>query len=120
MIFKEVRSTSTNEDVPKEKELEKMEFQLKNEGFDSFEEESFDLDDEVELQTPTLRRSNRLRGLVEMYTPPNLCSTFVLSYISDEPRSIKEAVNYKEGKFWKRTRIEEMEALYKNEAWDLV
>ena len=49
VIFREVKNTSRNEDEPKEKGPEKMEFELKNEGFDSFEEESSELDDEVEL-----------------------------------------------------------------------
>ena len=39
MFFREVESTSKNEDESKEKGPEKMEFQLKNEGYDSFEEE---------------------------------------------------------------------------------
>ena len=49
VIFREVESTSKNEDESKEKGLEKMEFQLKNEGSDLFtEEESSESDDEVE------------------------------------------------------------------------
>ena len=40
VVFKEVESTSRNEDEFKEKGLDKMEFELKDEGFDSFEEES--------------------------------------------------------------------------------
>ena len=34
--FREIKNTSRNEDEPKEKRPEKMEFELKNEGFDSF------------------------------------------------------------------------------------
>ena len=49
VIFKEVKKTSRNEDEPKEKGQEKMEFEIINEGFDSFEEELFELDEEVEL-----------------------------------------------------------------------
>ena len=106
-----------------------MEFELKNEGFDSFEEESSKLDEEVELQTPDLRRSDRVRRLVERYSPPNFCSTFVLSTINDEPRSVKEAneprsvkeaVSSEECKLWKNGMVEEMEAVEKNETWDLV
>ena len=40
VVFKEVKSTSRNEDESKEKGPKKIEFELKNEGFDSFEEES--------------------------------------------------------------------------------
>ena len=49
VVFREVKNTFRNEDEPKEKGPEKMEFELKNEGFDSFEEESSESDDEVEL-----------------------------------------------------------------------
>ena len=61
VVFKEVKNTSRNEDEPKEKGPEKMEFEIMNEGSNSFEEESSKLDEEVELQTPALRRSNRVR-----------------------------------------------------------
>ena len=58
-----VESTYRNEDVPQEKEPEKMRFELKNEeGSDSLEEEeSFESNYEVETQTPTLRMSNYVR-----------------------------------------------------------
>ena len=49
MVFREVKNTSRNEDEHKEKGPEKMEFELKNEGSNSFEDESSKLDDEVEL-----------------------------------------------------------------------
>ena len=74
----------------------KMEIDLKNERSDSFEEESSESDDEVELQTPTLRRSDRVRRAVERYSPPYFCLDFVLSSIDDETRSIKEAVSSKD------------------------
>ena len=77
MVFREVKNTSRNEDEPKEKGPEKMEFELKNEGFDFFEEESPKLDDEVELQTLALRRFNHVRRPVERYSPHDFRSTFV-------------------------------------------
>ena len=49
----------------------KMESEIMNEGSDSFEEELSDSDEEVELHTPALRRSNHLRRLVERYSPPD-------------------------------------------------
>ena len=49
VVFREVKNTSRNEDEPKEKGPKKMEFELKNEGSDSFEEESSELDVDVEL-----------------------------------------------------------------------
>ena len=41
VVLREVKSTSRNEDEPKEKGPEKMEFEIMNEGSDSFEEELF-------------------------------------------------------------------------------
>ena len=81
VVFKEVKRTSINEDETKEKALEKMEFELKNEGSDSFEEESSKSDDEVEPQTPTLRRSNHVRRTFERYSPPDFHYAFVLFVI---------------------------------------
>ena len=63
-----------------------------------------------------MRRYDYARRLVERYSPPDFYSTFVLSIINDEPRSIKEAVSYEECKLWKNAMVEEMEALDKNEA----
>ena len=94
-----------------------MEFELKNEGFDTFEEESYN---EVELQTPALRRYDHVRRPVERYSPPDFRFGFVLSTINDETRSVKEVVSSEECKLWKNAMVEEMEALDKNEAWDLV
>ena len=49
VVSKEVENTSKNEDESKEKGPQKIEFELKNEGSYSFdEEESLELDDEVE------------------------------------------------------------------------
>ena len=97
-----------------------MEFEIMNEGSDSFEKELSELDQVVELQTPTLRRSDHVRRPVERYSPPDFCSAFVLFAINDEPRSVKEAINSQEGKLQKKDMIEEMEALEKNEAQDLL
>ena len=70
----------------------------------------------MEPETPSLRRSNRLRRLVKRYSPPYFHSSFVLSTINDEPRSVKEATSFEECKLWKKAIVEEMEALDKNEA----
>ena len=72
-----------------------MKFEIMNEGFDSFEKELSESDEEVELHTPSLRRSNRVSRPVERYSPPDLCSSFVLSTINDEPRFVKEAISSK-------------------------
>ena len=75
-----------------------MEIELQNKGSNSFEEESSKLVDEVELQTPSLRRSNHEKRPVERYSPPNFHFSFVLSTINDEPRSVKEVVIFEECK----------------------
>ena len=99
VVFREVKNTSRNEDEPKETGPEKMQFELKNEGSDSFEEESSKLDDEVEMQTPALTRSNHVRRPVERYIPLDFHYAFVLSTINDEPRSAKEALVLKNVNF---------------------
>jgi hypothetical protein len=57
---------------------------------------------------------------VKRYTPPNFCSNFALSITDDDPRTVRETVDSKDGKLWKNAMDEEMAALDKNEAWDLV
>ena len=67
-----------------------------------------------------MRRYDRVRRPVERYSPPNFCSAFVLSVVNDEPRFVKEAVSSEECKLWNNAMVEEIEALEKNEVWDLV
>jgi hypothetical protein len=54
------------------------------------------------------------------YIAPNFRSNFSLSITDDDPRTVREVVDSKDGKLWKMAMDEEMEALDKNEAWDLV
>jgi len=114
VVFREVKNTSRNED--ESKGPEKAEFEIMDEGVDSVEEELIESEEEVDLQTPAVRRSNRERRPVDRYSPPDFRSAFVLFVVSDEPRSVKEAVNSEECKLWKNAMVEEMEALDKNEA----
>jgi hypothetical protein len=74
----------------------------------------------VEQLTPVVRRPKRIRKLVESYSPPDFHSTFMLTAIDDEPKSVSEAVDSTKGKLWKDSMVEETESLYKNETWDLV
>jgi hypothetical protein len=67
-----------------------------------------------------LRRSVRERRLPERYTPSDFHSNFSLSITDDDPRTVREAVDSEDGNLWKKAMDEEMEALDKNEAWDLV
>ena len=76
-----------------------MEFELKNEGSISFEEEeSSELDDDVESQISTLMRFDVVRRPTERYIPTDFYFAFVLYGINDEPISVKNIVNYEEGK----------------------
>ena len=45
---------------------------------------------------------------------------FILSITNDDPRTVREAVNFEDSKLWKKAMVEEMDALDKNEAWDIV
>ena len=67
-----------------------------DEGVDSVEEELIESEEEVDLQTLVVRRFDRERRPVDRYSPPDFRSAFVLSVVSDEPRSVKEAINSEE------------------------
>ena len=82
-----------------------MEFELKNEGYYSFEEESSKSDDEVEPQTPSLRRLDHVRRPVEWYRSLDFRSSFVLFAINDEPRPIKEPVSSEVYKILKNSMV---------------
>ena len=56
----------------------------------------------------------------ERYSPPDFHSNFSLSITDDDPRTVREAVNSEDSKLWKKVMVEEMDALDKNEAWDIV
>jgi hypothetical protein len=67
-----------------------------------------------------LRRLVQERRLPERYTPSDFCSNFSLSITDDDPITVREAVDSKDGNLWKKAMDEEMVALDNNEAWDLV
>jgi hypothetical protein len=54
------------------------------------------------------------------YSPPDFHSNFSLSITDDDPRTVREAVNSKDSKLWKKAMVEEMDALDKNEPCDIV
>jgi hypothetical protein len=62
----------------------------------------------------------RDRRQPERYSPPDFRSNFSLSITDDDPRTVREAVNLEDSKLWKKAMVEEMDALDKNEAWDIV
>jgi hypothetical protein len=43
-----------------------------------------------------------------------------LSITDDDPRTVREELDSKDGNLWKRAMEKEMETLDKNEAWDLM
>jgi hypothetical protein len=55
-----------------------------------------------------------------MYTPSYFCSNFALSITDDDPINVKEGVDLEDENLCKKAMDEEMAALDKNEAWDLV
>jgi hypothetical protein len=66
-----------------------------------------------------LRIPVRERRKTKRYSPPNFHSNFSLSITDDDPTTIKEVVNSKDSKLWKKAMFEEMDSMDKNEAWDL-
>ena len=95
----------------------KIEFELKEEESDSVAEEE---SEDEEPQTPAVRRSTRERRQPERYSPSAFYSNFALFVTNDDPRTVKEVVDSKDGKLWKESMVDEMASLHKIETWDLV
>eukprot|EP00253_Pinus_taeda_P023308 PITA_23308 len=115
VVFKEVKDVIKHEVQPKE--LEKIEFEVKEEESDSTTEEE---SENEEPQTPGVRRSVRERRHPKRYSPSTFCSNFSFSITDDDPRTVKEAVDSEDGKLWKEVMVDEIASLHKNEAWDLM
>eukprot|EP00253_Pinus_taeda_P031638 PITA_31638 len=95
------------------KELEKIDFELKEEESNSTaEEESKD----EEPKTPIVRRSIRERRQPERYSPSAFYSKFSLSITNDDPKTVKKVVDLEDGKIWREGMVGEMASLHKNEA----
>jgi hypothetical protein len=67
-----------------------------------------------------LRRSVQERRKPQRYSLPGFSSNFGLFIIDEDPITVREVVDSEDGKLWKKAMIEEMIALDKNDAWDLV
>ena len=93
-----------------EKELEKIEFKLEGEEYDSIEESE---SEEEEPHIPFLRGSSREIRKLERYSPPNFRSHFSMSITDDDPRNVKEVVNSEDSDLWKKAMDEEMDSLDK-------
>jgi hypothetical protein len=117
VVFREMKDVVKHEVLPSKEEPEKIEFDLKDNGADSTEEQE---SEEEDPHTPVLRRLDRERRLLERYSPFDFRSNFVLSITDDDPRTVRKVVDSEDGNLWKRVMEEEMTSLDKNEAWDLV
>jgi hypothetical protein len=84
------------------------------------EEAEEEEEEEEETHTPVLRRLVRDKRQPERYSTLDFRSNFALSITDDDPRTVREAVNSEDSKLWKKAMVEEMDALDKNEAWDIV
>ena len=93
VVFREVKDVVKHEVIPKE--LEKIEFELKEDESDSTTEEDSEGE---EPQTPTVRRSARERIQPERYSPSAFYSNFSLTITNDDPRTVREAVDSKDVK----------------------
>jgi hypothetical protein len=122
VVFREVKDVSKQEFPPMQDEPEKIELELDNAKSESSKEEEAEEAEaeEEEPHTPLLRRSVRDRRQPERYSPLDFRSNFALSITDDDPRTVREAVNSEDSKLWKKAMVEEMDALDKNEAWDIV
>jgi hypothetical protein len=117
VVFREMKDVVKQEFLPSKEEPNKIEFDLNDDESDSTEEHE---SEEEDPHTPELRISIREKRLPERYTPFDFHSNFSLSITNDDPRTIREAMDSEDGKLWKKVMDEEMVALDKNEAWDLV
>jgi hypothetical protein len=113
-VFREVKDVSKQEFLPMQDEPEKIELDLDDAKSESSEEE-----EEEEPHSPVLRRSVRDKRQTERYNPLDFRSNFSLSITHDDPRTDREAVNSEDSKLRKKAMVEEMDALDKNEAWDI-
>ena len=67
-----------------------------------------------------MRRSVWRRRKPKRYNPPDFHSNFSLFITEDDPITIRETVDSKDKKLWKKAMVEEMATLDKNEYWYLV
>jgi hypothetical protein len=118
VVFREVKDVSKKEFLPRKEEPEKIEIDLDDAKFESSEEN--EVVEEEEPHTPILRRLVRERRKPERYSPPDFRSDFSLSITDNDPRTVREAMNSENSKLWKKAMVAKMDALDKNEAWDIV
>jgi hypothetical protein len=88
VVFREMKDVFKQEFLPSKEELEKIEFDLKDDEENSTEEHGLE---EEDPHTSVLRRSDRERRIPERYSPSDFCSNFSLSITDDDPRTIRES-----------------------------
>jgi hypothetical protein len=97
VVFRELGSKSRPKEVVQTKKNSDMvRFELRSKEYDS--DKSTEYEEEVEQITLVIRRLEREIKPVERYSPPELCSAFVLIAIKNQPKSIDEVVDSTEGK----------------------
>ena len=85
-----MKDVAKQEFQPSKEEIDKIDFDLKDDELDSTKEiES----EEEHPHTPLLRMSVREIRLPERYTPSDFRSNFVLSIIDDDSRTVREVVD---------------------------
>jgi len=103
---------------------DKVELENELEVHDGMDEEEVSKISEEEEETPpqTLRRSTRQRRHPDRYNygSSSFRCIFSLSSHTDEPRTMKEAMDMEDKESWRLVVDEEMDALRKNDKWDLV
>jgi hypothetical protein len=57
-----------------------------------------------------------MKGILHLF----FFSNFSFIIIDDDPRTVREVVDSKDGQLWKNSVVEEIPSLDKNEAWNLV
>jgi hypothetical protein len=117
VVFREMKDVVKQKVLPSKEEPEKIEFDLKDDELDSTKEHE---SEEEYPHTPVLRIYVWEIRLPKRYTPYDFHSIFFLSITNDDPITIREAMDSKDWKLWKKAMDEEMIALGNNEAWDLV
>ena len=100
VVFREVKYVIKHEFLPKEPK--KIEFEIKEDESDSTTKED---SEEEEPQTPAMRISVHERRQPKRYSPSTFCSIFYLTITDDDPRTVREVVDSKDGKLRKEAMV---------------
>jgi hypothetical protein len=95
VVFREIKYVFKQEVLPREEELEKIEFELKDNESNSIEEHE---SKEEDPHTLILKRLMREIRKPKRYTPLDFRSKISLSITDYDPRIVREAVDLEDGK----------------------